>query len=128
MATLKQVRDKANAKLTTFWQALSTRQDVYFTKHSKYFQLLVGSNLTLDGADTVFSVVSPSDELHTIDIDYQWSDSLPFQIEVHEWVGGGDNIGYRAIATINHEGTLYRRERTNTGEDTGWNQFIESTI
>jgi hypothetical protein len=125
MPTLNQVRTKANNKLTTFWQALQTRQDAYFAKHGKYFQLLVGSELTLDGADTTFSVVSPSDEAHTIDIDYAWSDTVPFQIEVHEWTGS--QPGYRGIVTINHEGTLYRRERTNTGEDTGWNTYTPPT-
>lgn len=119
MATLNQVRQKANDKLATFWQALSTRQDAYFAKHGKYFQLLAGSELTLDGADTAFTVVSPSDEAHVVDIDYNWSDTVPFQIEVHEW-GGPLGYGYRAIATINHEGTLYRRERDNSNADTNW--------
>lgn len=126
MATLVQIRDKANAKLLTFWSALQTRQDAYFAKHGKYFQLLAGSNLTLDGEDTQFSVVSPSDEKHTIDIDYAWSDTVPFQIEVHEWVGTNGN-GYKAIVTVNHEGTLYRRERDSDNNDTNWYQYIKPT-
>lgn len=119
MPTLNQVRNKANAKLTTFWQALSTRQDAYYTKHGKYFQLLIGSELTPDGEDTAFSVVSPNDEMHPLDIDYTWSDTVPFQIEVHEWVGP-EGAGYKGIVTVLHEGTMYRRVRTNTGEDTNW--------
>lgn len=119
MPTLNQVRNKANNKLTTFWQALQTRQDAYFQKHGKYFQLLVGSALTLDGADTPFSVVSPSDEAHAVDIDYAWSETVPFQIQIHEWVGP-QGSGYRGVVQINHEGTIYQRERTNSGEDTGW--------
>lgn len=126
MPTLNQVRTKANNKLATFWSALQTRQDSYFAKHGKYFQLLVGSNLTLDGVDTSFAVVSPSDEVHTIDIDYAWSDTVPFKIEVNEWVGSG-SVGYKAIATINHEGTLYRRERDSNNIDSGW-YLVEETI
>lgn len=119
MATLQEVRDKANAKLATFWTALQTRQDAYFAKHNKYFQLLAGSNLTLDGADTPFSVTLPSDERYVVDIDTAWSDTVPFKIEVHEWTGL-DGAGYRAIVTVNFEGTLYQRQRTNLNEDTGW--------
>lgn len=119
MATLLQVREKANAKLATFWSALQTRQNAYFAKHGKYFQLLAGSNLTLDGVDTPFAVVSPSDEKYTIDIDTSWSDSVPFNIEIHEWLGP-NGMGYKGIVTINHEGVLYRRERDSDGADTNW--------
>jgi hypothetical protein len=123
MATLQEVRDKANAKLATFWGALQTREDAYFAKHGKYFQLLVGSTLTQDGADTTFSVVSPSDEAHLVDIDTSWSDTVPFQIEVHEWGGGYAGTGYKAIATIKHNDTLYRRERDSNQVDTNWYEF-----
>ena len=116
--TLAQLKTKANAKLATFWTELQTREDAYFAKHGKYFQLLVGSNLTLDGADTAFSVVSPSDETHIVDIDTAWSDTVPFQIQVHEWMG--ETIGYKGIVTVNHEGTLYRRERDSANVDSGW--------
>lgn len=120
--TLAQLKTKANAKLVTFWGALQTRQDAYFAKNGKYFQLLAGSDLTLDGADTTFSVVSPSDEVHTIDIDTAWSDTVPFQIEIHEWVG--ETLGYKGIVTVNYQGTLYRRERDSQNIDSGWYQFI----
>lgn len=122
MATLTQVKDKANAKLATFWSALQGRQDAYFLKHSKYFQLIAGSDITLDGADTAFAVISPSDELHTVDIDYAWSDTVPFRIEIHEWVSGTDR-GYKGVVTVNYHGTLYRRERDNRGVDSGWFVF-----
>lgn len=125
MATLLQVRDKANAKLATFWSALQVRQDAYFAKHGKYFQLLAGSNLTLDGADTPFSVVSPPDEKYVVDIDTSWSDVVPFKIEIREWYGGKQGAGYKGIVTINYQGTLYRRTRTSTGEDTGWSIYTE---
>lgn len=126
MATLAQVRTKANDKLATLWSALQTRENAYFTKHGKYFQLLAGSDLTLDGADTPFSVVSPSDEVHAVDIDYAWSDTVPFKIEVHEWVKDADR-GYRGVVTINYQGTLYRRERDSNGVDSNWYKVIVPT-
>lgn len=125
--TLNELRNKANAKLATFWSALRARQDSYFVKHGKYFQLLAGSALTLDGADTTFSVVPPSDEPHIVDIDTSWSDTVPFQIEVHEWVGPNSR-GYTGIVTINHEGTLYQRARNSDAEDTGWVELIPKVL
>ena len=124
MATLTEVRNKANTKLATFWSALQTRQDAYFSKHGKYFQLLAGSDLTLDGLDTQFSVVSPSDEAYTLDIDYTWTDTIPFRIEIHEW--NGSDKGYTGIATINYQSTLYRRMRDSNNVDSGW--FIVQQI
>lgn len=123
MATLQQVRDKANAKLATLWPVLQAKQDAYFMKHGKYFQLLAGSDLTLDGADTPFMVVTPSDEIHIIDIDIAWSETVPFKIEVKEWVGK-ENVGYLARVTVNHQGTLYRRERDSNNNDTNWYPYI----
>lgn len=128
MATLLQVRNKADAKLATFWSALQTRQNAYFAKHGKYFQLLAGSDLTLDGADTPFTVISPSDEVHTIDIDTSWSDTVPFKIEIHEWVGPNGDLGYKGIVTVNYQGTLYRRERDSQNVDSGWYQVVKDTI
>jgi hypothetical protein len=127
MATLIQVRDKANAKLATFWSGLQTRQDAYFAKHGKYFQLLAGSDLTLDGADTAFNVVSPSDETHVVDIDTAWTDTVPFRIEIHDWVGPNGK-GYKGIVTINFEGTLYRRERDSDNNDTNWYEVVTITV
>lgn len=121
--TLQQLKTKANAKLTTFWTALQTRQDAYFSKHGKYFQLLVGSDLTESGADTTFSVVSPPDEMYKVDIDTAWSDTVPFQIDVHEWFG--ETIGYKAICTVLYQGKKYRRERDSQNVDSGWYEVID---
>lgn len=45
MATLQQIRDKADVVLANFWQALTIKQDAYFAKHGKYFQLLVTNSV-----------------------------------------------------------------------------------
>lgn len=118
MATLQQVRDKANAKLATFWSALQTREDAYFVKHGKYFQLIVGSALTVDGEDTPFSVVLPSDEPYVVDIDTSWSDTVPFKIQVHEWVG--NDRGYTAYVSVLHGTDEYQRRRDSQNNDSNW--------
>lgn len=128
MATLKQVRDKADAKLTQFWQLLTSQQDAYFAKHGKYFQLLVtGGRGVANDEEYDFVLRIPSDEPHTIDVDFPWTDQLPFEIAVDEWVGPGGN-GYRATVTVEHNGTLYQRSRDNSQNDTGWYSLIESAI
>lgn len=118
MATLVQVREKANAKLAELWPKIQAKQAAYFAKHGKYFQLLAGSDLTLDGSDTPFSVVCPSDEKFVVDIETSWSETVPFRLEIHEWLG--NTKGYTAIATINYQGMLYRRERNSDSVDSGW--------
>lgn len=152
--TLTEVRNKANAKLATFWTALQTRQDAYFVKHKRYFQLLVGNTLEADGVDSAFSVNLPSDEKNIVDIDTSWSDSLPFRIEVNAFDAQGQR-GYTATAHIKLlNGDVYVRSRTlldtrtvgkifdvGTGKrvgsewigtpseiDTGWSQVITSQI
>jgi hypothetical protein len=114
MATLQQVRDKANTKLATFWSALQTREDACFAQTGRYFQLL-WTSLPLDGADTQATFQFRTDLDYVNQINTSWSDTLPFMLEVHEW-----DAGYMAICTINHEGTLYQRSRTNTNVDSGW--------
>ena len=55
MATLTQLRDKANTVLTKFWQWLVTAQDAYYAKHGKYFQLIVSpDNTVVDAEDSTF--------------------------------------------------------------------------
>ena len=77
MATLTQIRDKADAKLVEFWTALVPKQEAYKAKHGKYFQLLV-TNTVVDGVDTTFEVRKPNDELHVVDVDFTFSSQIPF--------------------------------------------------
>lgn len=125
MATLKQVRDKADAKLVQFWQLLQQKQAAYFAKHGKYFQLLVSPSETpIEGADSDFIVRKPSDEKFVADVDFPWTDKVPFQIEVHEWVG--KDKGYEAVVTVEYKGTKYRRSRDSNQVDSGWYKVTEN--
>jgi hypothetical protein len=123
MATLTQIRNKANTRLTDFWQLLQTKQDVYFIKHGKFFQLLVTSDV-VDGVDTTFVVQHPSDEKNLTDVDFTYASPIPFSISIDEWVG--DTIGYSVTATFTLlDGTKYQRTRDSFNNDTNWYEYIE---
>jgi len=119
MATLQQVRDKANAKLATLWPVLVSHQDAYFAKHGKYFQLM-RTNEVVDGVDTEYSPTPAPDEQHLADVDTNWSDTIPFQLYVDEHVAPeGNGFSLTAIVTLLN-GDKYLRRRNSYGEDTGW--------
>ena len=127
MATLIAIRDKADIALTEFWQALVPRQDAYFVKHGKYFQLLV-TNSVIDGVDTIFEVRHPNDELHQIDVGFTFNSNIPFSISVNEWIRGND-AGYTAIVVVELlDGRKFTRNRTNLNVDSGWYELIEESI
>lgn len=123
--TLAQLRDKADARLATFWTALVNKEQAYFAKHGKYFQLLVTPEASVvDGVDSSFTVRHPSDEVHVVDVDFAWADKIPFQIRVDEWVG--EDKGFTATATVElPDGRKFQRSRNSRNEDSGWNQIIE---
>jgi len=111
--TLTELRDKADAKLATFWSALVTKQNAYYAKHGKFFQLLVSpENPVVDGADSDFTTRSPSDERFAVDVDFTWTEKIPFNITVDEWVGTGGN-GFKATVVVQlPNGDQYTRSRT----------------
>lgn len=127
MATLTQIRNKANSVLTTFWSALQPKQTNYFNKHGKYFQLLI-TNPVVDGVDTTFEVRKPNDEKHVLDVDFTFDSPIPFQISVDEWLGP-NGVGYSATATVELlDGRKFRRSRNSDNEDTSWYEVIEPGI
>lgn len=117
MPTLIQVRDKANAKLAEIWPVIQSKQASFFAQKGRYFQLLY-STLPVDGADTAFAPRLRTDLPWMQNVNLNWSDIIPFQIEVHEW-----NDGYRGIVTIYFNGQIYQRVREHTNADTGWFQL-----
>lgn len=119
-ASLVQVRNKADAKLADIWPKLVQKQNAYYAKNGKYFQLLVSPVLQPDdGTDSPFTARYPSDEKFIKDVDVAWAETVPFQIEVDEWVGP-DGAGFKAMVTVRVNGSYYRRERDNLNNDTGW--------
>ena len=126
MATLIQVRDKADAKLVQFWQLLTEKQDAYFAKHGKYFQLLVTGGRDVESTEFDFEKRVPSDEKFAVDVDLPWTDRLPFEIQVDEWVG--EDKGYTATVTVEWRGRTFTRSRNSKQEDTGWSEVIEQEL
>ena len=130
--TLAQLRDKADAKLATFWATLVTKEEAYHTKHGKYFQLMLSPQTKIvDGVDSPF-VVRVAENAFTLDIDTAWSDTIPFNIEVQEyasvkskgfvaqvWVTLPNNVTY----------TRWRKhEDTGAEEDSGWSVYDPSLL
>jgi hypothetical protein len=125
--TLTQLRNKANAVLTDFWLLLKQKQEAYHVKHGKYFQLLI-TDRVVDGVDTVFEVRKPNDELHAVDVDFEFNSPVPFSISVDEWVGSG-GVGYSATATVElPDGRKFTRTRHSDNTDTDWYEVIEQVI
>ncbi len=123
--TLTQLRNKADAVLADFWVELQAKQQAYFAKHGKYFQLLITDDV-VDGVDTTFMVRKPNDELHAIDVDFTFNSPVPFSISVDEWVG--ETRGYSATATVQlPDGRKFRRSRDINNVDSGWNEVIALT-
>ena len=129
MATLAQIRTKADAKLVDFWTLLQQKQDTYFAKNGKYFQLLVSPETkVVDGVDTTYEVRKPSDERFVFDVNFEWSTTIPFQISVDEWVHKED-AGYSATVWIELlNGRVFMRTRHNNSDDTGWYEFKKESI
>ena len=124
MATLKQIRDKADAQLTQFWGVLTARQDAYFTKHGEYIQLLL-TDRVVDGEDTTLEIRHHSGETHAEDIQLSFNSPISFQISVGVW-GRYEERGYSATVTIELlNGRKFSRTRQHTNEDTGWQEIIE---
>jgi hypothetical protein len=119
--TLLELKQKADPILVDFWVALKAKQDAYFTKHGKYFQLLVSPTTeVIDGADSTFTIRKPTDEKYEVDVSFSWASKIPFQIEVHEWVGEKDDKGYMVIVNVSVGKDIYRRIRNSKNEDTNW--------
>jgi len=128
MATLIQIRDKANAKLQTFWTVLQTKQNEYFAKHGKYFQLLPTTRV-VNGADTTFSKLTPSDEKNVSDVSFVFNEPVPFSISIDEWVGDKGATGYSVTACIELlDGRKFIRTRHSDGTDTNWSEVIKVNL
>lgn len=122
--TLTQLKAKADIVLTAFWTVLKTKQDAYFAKHGKYFQLLISpTGIVVDGVDTNFDVRYPSDVMFVDDVSFSFTSKVPFQIHVDEWVGP-QGKGYSATVWAQlPTGDIYTRSRNSDSIDSGWYKY-----
>lgn len=129
MATLKQIRDKANAQLALFWSELTTRQDAYYAKHGTYFGFNWTPALAIeDGIDTDLGEIQrPSRKHHAVDVSFPVNTKLPFQIQVIRHVGP---LGHGYTATVKVQlvdGRVYARDKGYGphSETRQWYQIIK---
>lgn len=145
MATLQEIRDKANTKLATLWPVIVAKEEAYFTNHGQYFGLRWSpANPVVDGVDTPFVLEKPSRGSVLADIQFDM-ENLPFQIMIERlnqqpprnitpWVDltkpepaptwGASGETFKAHIRIElPNGDVYRRSRTRENEDSGWNKF-----
>ncbi len=110
-----------------FWPILTAKQDEYFAKHDKYFQLLLTPSVdVVDGVDSVFTSTAPDDEVSVIDREFTFSDMIPFNISVNEWIGE-NGVGYRAIVYIHTlNGDIYTMTRDSFGKNTEWRKLVKT--
>lgn len=129
MATLAQIRDKADTQLAKFWAALQLKQDAYFAKHGKYFQMLVSPvNAVVDGLDSDYVNRVPSDEVFVVDREFSFAKKIPFQIVVDEWVSPDGTAGYKATVYVQLlDGRIFTRNRDSNQVDSGWSELIKDT-
>lgn len=108
MATLQEVRDKADAILANLWVELRNKEIAYFNKHGRYFQLLITPEVTvIDGTDSDLSVRPSPFEQYLEDVTLNWASKIPFQIEVHEFPDG-----FTGIVTVEVNGEKYTRQQS----------------
>ncbi|MHA2067220.1 MAG: hypothetical protein ACXABY_22860, partial [Candidatus Thorarchaeota archaeon] len=115
MATLTQIRNKANTKLGEFWDLLLPRQEAYRLKWDNYFQLLV-TNPVVDGSDTTWEIKYASDQptIMRNDVQFEFNSPVPFQVEVNAW-GTSPNRGFITTAVIELlDGRKFTRSRSYT--------------
>lgn len=113
MATLAELRTKANTQLADFWSRLKEKEEAYFQKNGRYFQLLVTpESHVVDGVDSDFATRLPSDERKVVDVDFAWTKKVPFSISVDTFQNE-EAQGYVANVHIQlQSGGIYQRSRT----------------
>jgi hypothetical protein len=120
--TLAELRDKADAKLATFWTALVTKEEAYFAKHGRYFGFNWSPSLeVVDGVDTDFVLNPPSRFFVAEDVSFP-ATTVPFQLMVscHH---GPLGKGFEAWVKVKlPNGDIYLRSKHYGfyGEDRPW--------
>lgn len=137
MASLQQIRNKADAKLLVFWDALMIRQEAYHLLHDNYFQFRLTNNV-VDGVDSDFIFEHPDDQIWPDDVAFSFPDKIPFQLVCTPFGGGEiDHMrGFRLQVFVElldgRRFTRWReltdtRTRTSEGTYVGADPIIETS-
>ena len=132
MATLAQIRDKADSVLVTVWTTLLSKQVSYFSKHDTYFGFnWTPSSEVIGGLDTDFGELQrPSRKHHSVDVSFPASTKLPFQIQVIRHNGP---LGHGFTAWVRMKlfnGDVYYRSKSHGayGVDNAWYKEVTENI
>ena len=128
--TLAELRDKADAKLATFWSALVTKEEAYFAKHGRYFGFNWSpSTEVVDGVDTNFVLNPPSRFFVAEDVSFP-ATTVPFQIQVirHEGPLGHGFTGIVRVKLPNDDVYIRTKGYGAHSDDRAWYKYVEPTI
>lgn len=112
MATLQEIKARADQVLTQIWREIQERQVVYAANHGgRYFQGLITHTVTpADGVDVAPDclLVTPTDQPE------RWIDfglelpAIPFSIQLDVY-DGPLGKGYVVTVQVKYQGVLYER-------------------
>ncbi len=126
MATLQEIRNKADAKLVDIWNILLPKEQAYYAKYGRYFGMNWSPVLkVVDGVDTNFVLNPPSKFFEAADVDFD-AGVIPFQIKIicHD---GPDGKGFTAWVKVELlNGDTYQRAKGYGfyGETIPWSKEI----
>ena len=75
--------ESADIDFKEYLTKLDEKQKEYFEKHGRYFQKLKGTT-PADNISAALDHTDPDDQEHTSDANHDFSNPLPFSIEIHE--------------------------------------------
>lgn len=109
MATLKEIRDKVDARLTSLWPIVVEKQQAYLAKHGRYAQVLVSpeTNVEDDGEGTFIKRL-PHYENNGNDFEFTIDTPIPMQIEIQQNQRGNER-GFTVTVYVTVSSTTYRR-------------------
>lgn len=128
MATLLQVRNYVDQKLSDLWDYADARQTIYASNHGRYWQgLLLNRNLRnhLPVDPTVLEDPTEDDEVSGIAGSHEvgWKAalpalpaSLPCAFQADEFLSPS-GIGWTLTVWVKYNGTIYTRSRTRHEDD-----------
>ena len=110
MATLAQIRDKADTKLVTIWAVILEKQLAYFAKNGRYFGLRITSaSIPADDIEENATKNIDPNEPNPGDYSFTVPSTLPFQLEVHQH----GTAGFTATIRVMVLGNEYVRRKSH---------------
>ena len=129
MATLQEIRTKADTRLTQLWSVIVSKQDAYFAIHGTYFGFKWSPSLSVvDGVDTQLGEINRPSRFHVAaDVSFPTDTEIPFQIMIirHHGPAGHGFTAWVRVELL--DGRVYTRSKGYGayGEDNPWQLITE---